>query len=125
MSGVVDEHAARALFEVTSHRGVVNVRLHGELDLDTVADLAMALSRLEVDDGGLVQLDARAVAFIDCSALAVIDRAKHAFAMRGVTLWIVSPTLCVRALLDMTQSTDLLAPGEARQLGGPESGEPQ
>jgi anti-anti-sigma factor len=125
MSGVVQDHASRASFEVTPHRGVVNVRLRGELDLDSANDLAIVLAGVNADEGGLVQLDARGVAFIDCSALGVIDHARHAFAMRGVTVWIVSPSLCVRALLDMTEATDLLAPGEAMEFGDDESNEPR
>jgi hypothetical protein len=50
--------------------------------------------------------------------LAVIDLARQTLAMRGVTVWIVSPSLCVRALLEMTSASDLLAPGDAMNSGG-------
>jgi anti-sigma B factor antagonist len=116
MSGVIaTDPGSRASFEVVVHRGVVNVRVCGELDLASAGELGEVLGGVRAHAGDLVQLDARGVEFIDCSALGVIDHARHTLAGRGATLWIVSPSMCVRALLDMTRSADLLAPGDATE----------
>jgi anti-anti-sigma factor len=117
MTGVfTHNHVTRASFDVTQHAGVVNIRMRGELDLESAGDLADVLESIRVRDGELVQLDARGVDFIDCSALTVIQLARKTLAGRGVTLWIVSPSLCVRALLEMTSASDLFAPGDATDL---------
>jgi anti-anti-sigma factor len=121
MSGVIAHNPVeRASFDVTAHSGVVNVRMRGELDLDSAGDLADALEGIDRRLGELVQLDCRGVDFIDCSALTVIDLARQTLATRGVKLWVVSPSMCVRALLEMTSATDLLAPGDDIGSGGGE-----
>jgi anti-anti-sigma factor len=112
MSGVIaTDPGSRASFEVAIHRGVVNVRIRGELDLASADELAQVLGGVRAHTGELVQLDARGDEFIVCSALGVIDHARRTLAAHGVTLWIASPSMCVRALVEMTRAADLLAPG--------------
>lgn len=59
---------------VTRSPGVLCVRLEGEVDFSTLADLGDPLRHLELDVGALVHLDASQLRFADVAAVRLLAR---------------------------------------------------
>lgn len=74
------------------------VRLSGEADLATAADLARALEQVP-EHAGTTVVDLREVTFMDCSALPVLLRARD---RHGGDLVLLGPQAAVRLLLEGT-----------------------
>lgn len=75
------------------------VRLTGEHDLSTVAELSATLARaIALDDTDLV-LDLSGIAFMDASTVRVMLRAQGFLIRRGRSLRLRSPATCARLVL--------------------------
>jgi anti-anti-sigma factor len=73
------------------------LRLRGEIDLGTAAEIAVALRDIDGRTGLAVEMCG--VTFIDSTGLRALLRARYRFGRR---LWLVAPSPCVRRLLGLT-----------------------
>jgi anti-sigma B factor antagonist len=98
--------------QVTSHDGVSNVHVAGEIDMDSVGALSTTFEEL-IDEGRItVRVDAADISFIDSSGLRVILAAERRLTELGGRLTIdrmsgaVSRVLELTGLIDRYRSTD-------------------
>jgi anti-sigma B factor antagonist len=74
------------------------VALRGDVDMDTVTELAKTLEQLEKT----VVVDVEGVSFIDSTGLQTLLRAHHAAGERGEQLILRRPSPAVSRVLDVT-----------------------
>jgi anti-anti-sigma factor len=101
MIGCMEEHDRPQLDVARSeHDGVQLVELTGELDLDSIAELEMALAAASAGPAPRVCLDLTRLVFIDSSGLAAVVRAHVATAEAGGALIVVAAAGTVRRTLE-------------------------
>ncbi|HZT64312.1 MAG TPA: STAS domain-containing protein [Acidimicrobiales bacterium] len=87
--------------EVEDRSDPVIVRVRGEADIATAADLADGLSVVGAKRPALVVLELSELAFIDCSGVDAILGARHSLAEAGSDLVLRCPTPAVARVLDL------------------------
>jgi anti-anti-sigma factor len=95
---------------------VAVVRVRGEIDAFTSADLDRCLAAALSDSPDQVVIDLSEVAFIDGSGLRHLDRFQQECRDRGIPLSLAGPTPCVQRLLESVMdrvfpARDLSCPG--------------
>jgi anti-sigma B factor antagonist len=95
--------------DVDDRGDVVVLRVRGEVDLLTVAELRTALDGWFLCGVGAIVLDLRGVSFIDCAGVGMLADARQRAARRGVALRIEPGRSVTRvaALLELTGSLGL------------------
>ena len=88
--------------------GRARVVVVGEIDLDSAADLRRVLAAALQASTGL-EIDLAKVSFCDCSGLHVLMDTRHESLSSGQTTAVIDASPCVRRLLGLTGTLDLLA----------------
>jgi anti-anti-sigma factor len=88
--------------------GRARVVVVGEIDLDSAADLRRVLAAALQASTGL-EIDLARVSFCDCSGLHVLMDTRHESLSSGQTAAVIDASPCVRRLLGLTGTLDLLA----------------
>jgi anti-sigma B factor antagonist len=85
------------------------LRVRGEIDMLTSADLAAALHEWLASGAGTVVVDLRDVWFVDCAGMGLLADARRRAARAGIRLRIVAGRAVSRtaALLDLTDALGL------------------
>ena len=94
---------------VSSVDSQYEVRLLGELDMSTAAQLRDELGRLASDGVGVVTLDLSDLAFIDSTGLSVLITALKHLRQQGGDLALRSPTPGTRKVLEITGLTEVFS----------------
>jgi stage II sporulation protein AA (anti-sigma F factor antagonist) len=84
------------------------LRLRGELDRLTDADVDRTLRELAAETTSSLVLDLRDLEFIDSAGLRSLSRANTLLAASGRTLVVRAPTPAVRRLLELVGLLDIL-----------------
>ena len=82
------------------------VTVHGEIDLETSAELGTALAGLDAESS--VSLDLGAVTYIDSTGLRVLLTARDAASQAGGNLRVSATSSIVARLIEITGATELL-----------------
>jgi anti-sigma B factor antagonist len=85
------------------------VRLQGELDLSTAAQLRDELARLAADGATRVTIDLSDLAFIDSTGLSVLITALKRLRQQGGDMILRSPTPSTRKVLEITGLTEVFS----------------
>jgi anti-sigma B factor antagonist len=95
-------------FAVTLERDTegVRVRVVGQLDIATVAELDRVLEGLSSDGPGRLLIDLNDVEFMDSTGLATLIRAKHSAESTDRCLTVRHNTPAVRRLLELSGLLD-------------------
>lgn len=88
-------------------QGPAVVRLLGELDVSTTAELEACID--ELGDGADVRLDLSGLSFCDSSGISAMVTSAKRVRKRGGHLSIVSPQPAVRSVLEITGLLDYLS----------------
>jgi anti-anti-sigma factor len=101
--------SAREGAYITGGAGRLGVRLsvHGYVDLATSPRLGHRIGKALTLPVDRIAIDLRDVEFIDSSGLHVLNDARLATLERQIDLVLISPSRCVRRVLDLCAMTDL------------------
>jgi anti-sigma B factor antagonist len=105
---VVPGSMSRLGIERFADAGGIELKLTGELDLETTPALDEQLARINGSHGGRLLVDLGGVEFMDSTGLAAIVRAQRAATSSGHTLLLRRATGQVRRLFDLTGMTERL-----------------
>jgi anti-anti-sigma factor len=96
-------------YRIERHGDSITVVPEGDIGLETV-DVLREVLRGIVDSQPAVQIDVdmRAVGFLDSSGIGVLVAARRAAAARGATLSLVEPTPTVRMVLEIANLDGIL-----------------
>ncbi len=94
------QHRLKIIPTVTGD--AVWLRITGDLDLATAADLSMALGDAERENPPVVGLDLSRVEFADVTALRVFVAAARRARMKGHRFVLANPSRAIRRMLDVT-----------------------
>ncbi|WP_425553531.1 STAS domain-containing protein [Dactylosporangium salmoneum] len=97
-----------------TRRGVVQVRVAGELDAAACPQLRAALAAAAAADPSLLELDLGGVTFCSGTAVAELCAAERRLAIVGGGVVVAAASRPVRRLLDLLGLGRLLHPGSAR-----------
>jgi len=98
-------------FECTIHRedDTITVSPEGDIDLATTSLLREVLKQVvETHEGNRIDIDMRAVTFLDSSGIGMLVAAQRAAAASGKRLMLREPGPIVRMVLQVTHLDDLL-----------------
>jgi anti-sigma B factor antagonist len=93
--------AGRLRVWVEDNAPLLNIRLAGDLDLGTAAQLKLAVDAY-ARTGQTITVDLREVWFIDSMGLAALVRARHRALARGGSLQLVPPPAATRRVFELT-----------------------
>ena len=88
-------------------RGAPGVAAHGEVDIDTVQDLEVALDGAIRESDGAFIIDLSDVGFLDSSGIHVLLRARSLLGREDRALAVICPPGHVRRVLDLSGAADL------------------
>jgi stage II sporulation protein AA (anti-sigma F factor antagonist) len=111
---VPDRHRPQLELALAEHDGVQIVALAGELDVDSVDELAAALGAVSEDAGARVCLDLARLQFIDSTGLAAVIRAHIAVVEAGGAFSVVAGPGAVRRTLETTGLMEMLSVADDR-----------
>jgi anti-anti-sigma factor len=96
-------------YRIERHGDSITVVPEGDISLETV-DVLREVLRTIVDSGPAahIDVDMRAVSFLDSSGIGVLVAAQRAAAARGLTLMLVEPTPMVRMVLQVANLDGIL-----------------
>jgi anti-sigma B factor antagonist len=109
-AAVMANRPARFAVERTPLAGAPGVRVRGEVDMATAAELAAALDAAIRDTPGAFVVDLSETAFMDSSGLNVLLRARALLGRADRALVLVCPPGPARRVLEVAGIVDLLAP---------------
>jgi anti-anti-sigma factor len=96
-------------YRIERHANRVTVMPDGDISIETVDVLREVLRNvLDSQNVDHVDVDMRAVAFLDSSGIGVLVAAHKAAAARGATLMLREPTAMVRMVLEIAHLDDIL-----------------
>jgi anti-sigma B factor antagonist len=109
---VPDEDPTSLTVDVDEHGDTCVVRVHGEIDILTVAQLRTALRDRLMAGPGTVVVDLRGVSFVACTGLGLLADTRRRARQQGTRLQIVAGTTVERtaAILDLTTALGLAEP---------------
>ncbi|MEU9044854.1 MULTISPECIES: STAS domain-containing protein [unclassified Kitasatospora] len=93
-------------------RGTVLV-LHGELDLDSVADLRSAVEGALAEPAAVIVIDCAGLEFCDSTGLNALLRSKARAALEGSRFELARPRPLILRMLELTGVTDAFVIREA------------
>jgi anti-anti-sigma factor len=99
------DHDDRLVTSTIDHFGVA-LEVHGEVDLASAPRLARRIREALCLPVDRVTLDLSQVELFDSQGLHLLEDAQVAARERRVELVLVSPSRCVRRLLDLASATD-------------------
>jgi anti-anti-sigma factor len=96
-------------YRIERHGDGITVVPEGDISLETV-DVLREVLRGIVDSQSVTHLDVdmRAVGFLDSSGIGVLVAARRAAAARGITLTLIEPTPTVRMVLEIANLDGVL-----------------
>jgi anti-anti-sigma factor len=99
-----------SLLDLTTETDGTTVRLalEGELDIASVAQVELALARIEADQPSTILLDLRGLAFMDSTGLRIIVAADARAREQGRRLVIVRGPEAIQRILRMTRLDERL-----------------
>ena len=100
-----ESHPMLQIQRVRTPDGVV-LKLHGELDISTAAELERQLPAFDQDGFGRLLIDLEHVEFMDSTGLALIVRAAQGAEMSGYQLHLRSGSRQVQRLFELTGLLD-------------------
>jgi anti-anti-sigma factor len=106
---VPDRHRPQLELAHAEHDGVQIVELAGELDVDCVDELEVALGAASADARARVCLDMSKLQFIDSTGLAAVIRAHIAVVEGGGAFAVVAGPGAVRRTLETTGLMEMLS----------------
>src|SRR4051812_4357848 len=109
-----DRHRPQLELAHAEHDGVHIVELAGELDVNSVDELAAALAAASAEAGARICLDLSRLAFIDSTGLAAVIRAHLAVVEAGGAFAVVAAPGAVRRTLETTGLLEMLSVVDAR-----------
>ena len=110
-----DRHRPQLEIAHAEHEGVRIVELAGELDVDSVDELEVALGAASAGAGARVCLDMSRLAFIDSTGLAAVIRAHITVVEDGGLFVVVAGPGAVRRTLETTGLVEMLSVVDARE----------
>lgn len=114
------ERSAPATFTIEAFdapAGIVALRLEGELDVSTGADVRERVDRALEDGATGLLLDVEEVTFMDSSMLREFLRAQGELRARGGAVVLVAPRPAIRRLLELTRTTAFFTVADTRADG--------